>query len=246
MEMNLSRLLSLLLVRLKYILLIAAIVGIASFGYTKFCVDEKYTSSAKFLVDMDVAQAKTSELSFQQGALNSYMAIFNTRDFFEEVADIYNAKNEEVELTFSQIRGMTSITASSNSEDPTFNVVVTSTDPNTSFEIAKTVANYAIEKIDSFEYLNTITMVESPIKSISSSYPNVSKNTVLGFIIGFIISAALFVCWELFDRRVKNLEDITSKFDIPILGIVPYTLEDVNDKKEQKRVKNHNSRKGDK
>lgn len=243
MEMNLSRLLSLLLSRLKYILLVAVIAGIASFGYTKFCVDEKYTSSSKFLIDMDIAQSKVSELSFQQSALNSYMAIFNTRDFFEEVADIYNLKEDVVHLTSSQIRSMTSITTSSSADEPTFTIKVTSVYPNLAYEIAKTVSNYAVEKIDTFEYLNTVTMVETPIKPMSPSYPSLRKNTLLGFALGLIASAALFVCWEVLDKRVKNLEDITSKFDIPVLGIIPYALDEPIEKRRRERNRKSKSRK---
>ncbi len=246
MEMNLSRLLSLLLSKLKYILLVAAIAGIASFAYTNYCVDEKYTSSSKFLIDMDIAQSKVSELSFQQSALNSYMAIFNTRDFFEEVADIYNLSEDVLPLTSSQIRSMTSIATSSSADEPTFTVRVTSTDPNLAYEIAKTISDYAVEKIDSFEYLNTVTMVETPIKSTSPSYPSVRKNTLLGFALGLIISAALFVCWEILDKRIKNVEDITTKFNIPILGIIPYTLEDVREKEEKANLKKSKSRKDEK
>lgn len=237
MEINLNRLLSLLVSKLKYIILIAVILAIGAFGYTKMFVSEKYTSSAKFLVDMEITQNKASEQSFSVNALKSYMAIFNTRDFFNEVADVYNAEKGETLFTSSEIRAMTSISDSSGSEEPTFYIRVSASDPTTAYEISKTISEYAISKINEFEYLNTITMVESPIKALSPSSPNVKKNALIGFALGVILSAAFFVCIEMFDGRIKNIEDITSGYDIPILGIVPDTTVETPNTKSAKKKK---------
>ncbi len=240
MEMNLNRLLSLILSKLKYIILVAIIVAIASFGYTKFFVDERYTSSAKFLVEMETGQNKTTELSFTQSALNSYMSIFNTRDFFNDVADLYNKEHEGANLQSSTIRGMTSIAASSKAEDPTFNITVTSFDSTSSYEIAKTISNCAIAKIEQIDSLNPINMIETPVKALSPSSPNVKKNALVGFALGLIITAAFFVCREMFDGRIKNVEDISNQYDIPILGVIPDTsTESASNSKSEKGKKNY-------
>lgn len=239
MEINLNRLLSLLVSKLKYIILVAIILAIGFFAYTKLFVSEKYTSSAKFLVDMEVTQNKASEQSFSVNALKSYMAIFNTRDFFNEVTDIYNQQNEGAEFTSNEIRSMTSIADSSGAQEPTFYIKVTSIDPIVAYELAKTVSEYAISKINEFEYLNTITMVESPIKPLSPSSPNVKKNALLGFALGAIITAAFFVCIELFDGRVKNVEDISKEYDIPVLGVIPDSTFDPSGKNKARVKKGH-------
>ncbi len=244
MEINLNRLLSLLVSKLKYIVLIAVILAIGAFGYTKMFVSEKYTSSAKFLVDMEVTQNKASEQSFSVNALKSYMAIFNTRDFFNEVTDIYNAEKGETVFTSSEIRAMTSISDSSSADEPTFYIKVTATDPATAYDVSKTVAEYAVSKINEFEYLNTITMVESPIKALSPSSPNVKKNALIGFALGVILSAAFFVCREMFDGRIKNIEDISNEYDIPILGVIPDTTVEAPNTKSAKPKKAKSSSNG--
>lgn len=244
MEINLNRLLSLLLSKLKYIILVAVILAIGAFAYTKLFVSEKYTSSAKFLVDMEITQNKASEQSFAVNALGSYMEIFDTRDFFEEVAGIYNQEKTDGELSSSQIRAMTSISDSSNAEKPTFYIKVSSSDPIEAYNLAKTISEYAIVKIDEFKYLNTITMIERPIKPLSPSSPNAKKNTVIGFALGAIITAALFVCIELFDGRVKNIEDISNGYDIPVLGVIPDSSTDASNKKAAKLNKKYSSNYG--
>ena len=208
------------MVKIKYIILIAVIAGLGSFIYTSTFVEEKFTSSSKFLVLMETTQNKTSELAFAQDSISSYMAIFKARDFFNEIVDKYNEGSEE-ELTSSQLMSITNIQASTNKDEATFTIRVTTTDPDKSYEITKLVSEYAVEKVDGIETLNSIMMVESPIKSFVPSSPNVPKNTFLGFLAGFILTAAFFVIKEILDGRVKNVEDIKLLCNIPILGVVP-------------------------
>ena len=104
MEMNLSKILLLLLSKLHYIVLIALMFALVTFGYTKFFVPEKYTSSAKFLVVMDEDNSKASEANFVKEAIHSYLEIFNTTKFFNEVAESFNAQNEGTVFTASDLK----------------------------------------------------------------------------------------------------------------------------------------------
>ena len=217
-----NRLLSLLLTKLKYIVLVAVLLAVMAFGYTKLFVTEKYTSSAQFIVGMEAVQNKAAEFSYAQQTLNYYLPIFRADNFFNEVTDIYNADKEKAVYTSKQIKSMTAISPSSNADEPTFFITVTAENPNVAFELAEVISAYAIEKIEKeHESLNKITIIDSPAKPLSPSSPNAKKNTLLGFVIGGLLSAAFFVCRELFDGRIKNVEDISNEYEIPVLGVIP-------------------------
>ena len=222
-----NRLLSLLLTKLKYIVLVAVLLAVMAFGYTKLFVTEKYTSSAQFIVSMEAVQNKTAEFSYAQQTLNYYLPIFRADDFFKDVADIYNEKKENTVYTSKQIKSMTSISPSSNADEPTFFIRVTAETPEVAFDLAEVISGYAIEKIDKdHESLNKLTIIDSPEPPLSPSSPNANKNTLLGFVIGALLSAAFFVCRELFDGRIKNVEDISNEYDIPVLGVIPDSTAD--------------------
>lgn len=223
MEMNLDKVFSLLMTKLKYIIVIALIFAFATFGYTKFFVEEKYTSSAKFLVVMDVSGSKTSEANFVKEAIHSYLEIFNTTKFFNEVADEYNAGAHDRALTASGLKSMTSVQSASNEDAPSFTIKVTSSTPEACYDIASIVASHIVEKAYEFEALNKIEMIDDPIKPLVASSPNIVKNTILGLVLGAVISVAFFICKEMFDKKIKNLEDLTANCDIPILGVIPDT-----------------------
>ncbi|MBE6650062.1 MAG: hypothetical protein E7613_01995 [Ruminococcaceae bacterium] len=222
MEMNISKMLNLLLARLKYIVLVALIFAIATFGYTKMFVSEQYTSTAKFLVTMDETNSKSTEANFVKEAIHSYLAIYETEKFFKEAAEIYNAEYN-TEYTASNLRAMTSISPASNEDQPYFTIRITASNPDLAFNLANTISDYAKVKADEYKALNEISLIDDPLKPIVPSSPNVTKNTFMGLIVGAFLASAAFVLKELMDKKIKNLEDITSIYDIPILGVVPDT-----------------------
>ncbi|MBE6701314.1 MAG: hypothetical protein E7582_05435 [Ruminococcaceae bacterium] len=242
MEINLNRLFSLLLVKLKYIILVAVIAAIAAFSYTNAFMTEKYTSSAKFLVLMETSQNKSSELTFAQESISSYMAIFRARDFFNEVVDTYNEENPDEELTTSQLMSITDIQSSTNSDEATFTIKVTTTDPEKSYKFTKLISEHAKAKVAGIETLNEIMMVESPVKSFVPSSPNIKSNTFLGFVIGFVLTAAAFVLKELLDGRIKNAEDVKALCNISILGVIPDNESERSGKSSKKVISNDYSK----
>ena len=52
--------------------------------------------------------------------------------------------------------------------------------------------------------------------------PNVFKNTVLGLILGFVISIGIAVLIEITDESIREENDIRKLYpDVPIIGTVP-------------------------
>ena len=81
--------------------------------------------------------------------------------------------------------------------------------------------------------LDKIELIDDPIKPVLPSSPNIPRSTIVGFIVGVILSCALFVFIDMMDKKIKNLEDITNQFNIPILGVVPDTAPETANKKQK-------------
>ena len=75
--------------------------------------------------------------------------------------------------------------------------------------------------------------------------PNVRLNTILGALIGMVMSVSYIFLKELFDVRVKNVEDLVTRFKYPVLGTVPEifvafdsgSLSESNDEKDSTKKK---------
>ena len=54
----------------------------------------------------------------------------------------------------------------------------------------------------------------------SSSTPGKSRNTVLGLVLGLLLGVIVAFVRDALDRRLRDLPDVTSTFDLPVLGHV--------------------------
>ena len=57
--------------------------------------------------------------------------------------------------------------------------------------------------------------------STSPVSPNVRNNTILGALLGFVLSISFILLRELFDVRVKSADDLVTRFQYPVLGTIP-------------------------
>ena len=100
-------------------------------------------------------------------------------------------------------------------------VKVVDTIPERAQDIANETANIFkqsigdIMNVDNVQILDGATLPEEP------SSPKVMKNTAIGAILGFILAVAIAMIKELSDTRIKTSEDVTTEFDIPVLGLIP-------------------------
>ena len=55
----------------------------------------------------------------------------------------------------------------------------------------------------------------------SPSSPKVSRNTILGAILGLLLGLGAALLLERFDRRIREPEDLQAVYGLPLLGVVP-------------------------
>ena len=69
--------------------------------------------------------------------------------------------------------------------------------------------------VDNVQILDGATLPDDP------SSPKIGKNTAIGLILGLILGIAIVMIKEVSDTRFNTSEDVTSEFDIPVLGLIP-------------------------
>ena len=69
----------------------------------------------------------------------------------------------------------------------------------------------------------TVTLISKATNiPLSPSSPNIPKSTILGFIIGFVLSSLFFIAKDLLSSKIITEEDIETLLpDIPALGSIP-------------------------
>ena len=220
-EIDLQRLFNALMKR-AWVIAIAAVIGaVLTFVGTFLFITPKYQASAMFYVNnnsLSLGEASLSitsaDISASKSLVNSYIVILNTRESLNDVIDYAG-----VNRTYSQIKRMISAEPVSSTE--IFRVVVTSEDPQEAETIADAIAYVLPKRIGSIIEGTSAKVVDAAVLPTQSSSPNYTKNTMIGFVVGLALAAAVIILRELLDISIHKEEDIAQCGRYPVLASVP-------------------------
>lgn len=220
-EIDLLHLAAVLWHRLWAILLSMAVCGAAALLFTVYMIAPTYEASIMMYVNNsissvgDVVSSITSaDLSASKGLVDTYIVILNSRTTLENVIE-----ESGVDYTYSQLGNMISASAVNSTE--IFKVVVTSTDPGEAALIANTIANVLPSRINAVVDGTSVRIVDYAIVSNRKVAPSVSKNTMMGVLLGAFASCALIVLLDLLDDVVRDEDELMQRFGYPVLAAIP-------------------------
>ena len=220
-EIDLGRVLRAVLNRAWMVAIVTVLCVVITFAGTFFFITPQYEASAKFYVNnssLSVGDASFSissgDLSTSRNLVDSYIVILNTRETLNDVIDYAG-----VNRSYREVRDM--ITAAAVNETEIFEVAVTSPDPNEAEQIANAIAYILPKRIGTIIDGTSAKVVEAAVVPSSPSSPSYVKNTIVGFLLGFVMSVGLIALREIFDITIRTEEDVTQSCKHPILASVP-------------------------
>ena len=217
MEITLKNLFDWIIKGIAFILIVSFLFGAAFFAATKYFVEPTYRTSVKFYASG--GNSNVQMINNYRAWAPQYIEFLNVSEFYEKVSkDLFSDKG--VEISPGAIAGYLSF-SSIIEETSSFFVRVTTTDPTLTYNIALSVAKMAPQQIEDFQDTGSLEVLSYPTMPTSPVGPNASRNALLGFMIGFVLSAFLVILRELLDNRIKTAEEITEIFHLPVFGVVP-------------------------
>lgn len=220
-EIDLQRLFAALLKKAWLIIIVSVACAVISMLVTVFGITPLYKSTAMFYVNnssISVGEASlslsSSDIVASKSLVESYIVILKTRASLNDVIDYAG-----VNRTYEDLKGMISASAVNSTE--IFQVTVTSPDPKEAEQIANAISYILPKRISSIIEGTSAKVVDSAVVPTVRSSPSYTKNTMLGFLVGLVISVAYIVLRELFDVTIRTEEDITQVCKYPMLAAVP-------------------------
>ena len=180
-----------------------------------------YVNSVKS--DQEINSISSSSLSTAQKLVETYVNMIESNTVLEKVAASTN-KN----ISAAHIRSIMSAEQVDSTE--IFKVYITHQDPQFAADIANAIAKVAPGEIEEFVEGSSAKIIDSAKVPVTPSSPNVSRNTVLGALVGAVIAVLYITIRFLLDVRIKDEEDLNSLFDLPVLGQIP-SFDDVSSKR---------------
>lgn len=221
MEIDLGRIARAVMNRAWCVIIVSVLCAAIAFGCTFYFVTPLYQSAAMFYVNnssFNVGDAalkiSNGDLVTSRGLVDSYIVILKTRETLNEVIDYAG-----VDLTYGQISGM--ISAAAVNETEIFRVTVTNPDPKEAENIANAIAYILPKRISNIIDGTSAKIVDSAVVPSTPSSPSYTKNTMVGFLLGFVLCAGMIALKVIFDTTIRSEEDIEQVCDHPILTQVP-------------------------
>ncbi|MBE6837497.1 MAG: hypothetical protein E7509_05875 [Ruminococcus sp.] len=207
---------------LKFIAIVTIMFAVGAFCITKFFITDKYTAKAQIYVDprnntSDQASPSYQELSAAEKLVNTCQILFTGDRMVDYVAKDLKDLYDIDEFSNSQLKSMISVQAASTGTS-VMNIEVVSDNPEMSAVVANLVLSRANEVYKDIVEGGIVKTVNEAVVPKHPSSPNAVKNTLLGFVLGFVFSCGLIVVLELVDTKIKPSDDLEQLYGIPLFA----------------------------
>jgi capsular polysaccharide biosynthesis protein len=224
-ELDLKSLFS-ILKKNAWIITIVSLIGlIGAFLYTNFFVDKMYTSDILLIFNSETFQSSSSQSTSKTEAsrkmAETYTIVLKYKSTLQKVAD-------RLGVSVGTVANAISITQQNETE--ILKISATTRIPELSADICNTIAAISSDIIQEVTVGGSVKAIGQADIPRSPSSPSVSRNSILGFLIGFILSSAVIVIKNLMDNTVNVEDDVSAILGVAVLGEVP-SFEEVTEKK---------------
>ncbi len=204
----------------------AIIVGLVTF----FLITPKYTASSKLYMVSSSSDSVVdlTDLDIGTSLSNDYEELLRARPIIEDVI-----REEKLPYTYEQLFGMLQI----STIDDTRILVITaeSTIPDEAQRIANCLADMAVSELPRLMDTSKPNIAEKAILPQRKSSPSLTKNTLVGAVVGMLLVIALLTFRFLTDDTLQSAEDVEKAFGVMPLTVIPEgDIEEISDEKEKK------------
>lgn len=203
-----------------WLLVIGAALGmVLSIIYTLQFITPMYTASVTVYVNStkagdEITMISNASLVTAQRLVNTYIKIIESDSVLTKVAEASG-----LDLSASAIRGAMSAAQVDNTE--LFKVHINHQDPELAAQIANAIARVAPGEIEDVVAGSSTKIIDYAKVPNAPSSPDRRKNAAFGALTGFLLVLAYLTARFLLDVRIKDEDELTALFGVPVLGQIP-------------------------
>ena len=236
-EIDLMDLLHTLKEKFMFLLICTILAGTVTLLFTKFFVTPKYTGTSMVYIynkSSNSQSVTTGDLQVGTQLTSDFMTIAKSRSVMDDVVD-----KLKLDMDSSALAGQITV------ENPTgsriLKISASDADPKQAADIAnqtaKSLQDLAMTMVEDYK----LTIVEESKVPTSPSSPSLGKNTVIGALVGFLLSAVYVIARHLLDTSIKNEDDVRKYLGVNVLASIPrensMLFEDTHHRKGKGRTK---------
>ena len=196
---------------------------------TQFAITPKYTATAKMYMVSSSSQSVVdlTDLNIGQSISGDYVELLKTRPIIEGVI-----REQDLDYTYGELVSMISLSVVNNTR--IIKIDVTSTDNKEAMDIANALAQKGVKELPKLMETPEPHIAEYAIVPVNKSSPSLTKNTMIGALLGLLAMLAGFTVQFLMDDTFKTAEDIEKEFGVMPLTVIPEGKIDGLESEEEK------------
>lgn len=243
---DLSRLMAILRKHFKMLIVWTLLAGVLGFVVAQFVVVPKYTATTEILVNQKHDNNNNGQAYNNQQAdiqmINTYKDLITNQVILNKVSHELNSSETAREygrsynMPVAKLKDAINISTQQNSQ--VFSVAVKTDDPNLSAATANTISQVFKKQIKRIMSVNNVTIVSRASVPDSPSFPNVKLFTLVGAILGLLLSAIYLIIKDLMDTTIKDDDFMTKELGLTNLGHINHFHLNHNFQAQQTRLGN--------
>ena len=216
-ELDIKFICTLLLAKLRWIIVSVAI-GVLLFGsYAYFFIPETYTATSKIYIrntkeDYDINGTTTGNLSAGQQLVEIYSVHMKTEPVIKQALANLGGR-----VSAGQLRAGAS--ASAVGETAWITISVTLNDPDLAMDACTALSDASVSAFADLEAASAVVR-EYPL-SAPQVTPNIGKTAILGALLGAVVAVAVILLRQLLNNTVHDKHDLVAHVDVAVLGEIP-------------------------
>ena len=221
-EITLQEIFAILWSKVVIILLCTVVGGAVAFGVTNWMIAPEYTAKVTMYVNNSDSKQDSyvniNDINASQKLVSTYVEILKSNTVLDKVV-----QEAKLDYTVGDIRNMMS--ASSVNGTEIFEVKVIAEDPEHAALIANTIAEVGPAEIIRVVKAGSVELIDPAKVPMHPTSPNVILNTIIGIMLGGVLSVLGVLVYAMLDTRIKTEEDLEKMYTLPVLGAIPCHVE---------------------
>lgn len=196
---------------------VALICGVLALAVSLFLITPKYQSVTKvYVVNQSEDSAKLSAQDLQLGdyLVKDYQEIILSKEVMQEVVDV-----EGLDITAEELTEKVYVSIPKNTR--IISIVVQDENPELASQLTNKIQEVSSEKIKEVAKVDDVTVFEQAVPADKPVSPNLSRNAILGVLLGGFLAVLAIILKEVLDDRVRRAEDVEEVLHMTLLGVVP-------------------------
>ena len=217
-EINLKELFDYFIDKIKYIIIATLVCCLIGGIYTKFLTIPMYKSSTTVILgsNQEGTGITQSDISINNNLVSTYAEIIKSRRVLEQVQKELNES-----YTYKELASEISVSSINNTQ-----IIKITVEDNNALNakiIANLVAKVFTVEVPELYNLDNVHILDVAIEEDEPYNINVAKSSIIGGLLGLVLSSGIFFVIYYFDRTAKSVEQVEEVLQMPILGSVEET-----------------------